>query len=85
MTRPATFGMGCDVENSDLLLRAVAKTVLLARAAGFDIDDLLELLGAGLTTAEMLETIMLRLTTSADSPGVLGGGTRLVRSRPMVC
>ena len=49
MTGPATFGMGCDMENSNVLLQAVAKTVLLARAAGLEVDDLLELLGAGLT------------------------------------
>jgi hypothetical protein len=82
MSGLTAFRPGSDLESPTVLLQAVAKTVLLAREAGLEIDDLLELLGAGLTPADVLEIIMMRLTTSADSPGVLGGGAR---SRPMIC
>jgi hypothetical protein len=85
MLGPTTFPPECEMENSKVLLQAVAKTVLLAQEAGLEIDDLLELLSAGLTVADVLELIVLRLTCSAGSAGVFGGGPQLVGSRPMVC
>jgi len=72
------------MKHSNVLLQAVAKTVLLARAADLEIDDLLELLGAGLTIADVLEIIMLRLSSKA-SPCVPGEDLQLVKYRLMVC
>jgi hypothetical protein len=59
------------MENSKVLVRAVAKTISLARDAGLEIDDLLELLGAGLSMVDVLEIIALRL------PGASSVGTTL--------
>jgi hypothetical protein len=69
MISPNALNAGCGMENSKVLVRAVAKTVSLARDAGLEIDDLLELLGAGLSMVDVLEIIALRL------PGASSVGT----------
>jgi propanediol dehydratase large subunit len=50
------------MENNPLLWQAVAKVASLTEEAGVDIDDLVKMLDAGMTPADLVEVVALKLT-----------------------
>jgi hypothetical protein len=61
--------MDCAADHSGkpCLIATIHKFVLLAGMAGLSCDDLLDLLRAGLTPAQILEWLILQVTTAPEA------------------
>jgi hypothetical protein len=57
------------MENNPSLWQAVVKCASLAEEAGLDIDDLVKMLDAGTTPADVVEVVVLKLTAATPVAG----------------